>query len=84
MVSASVIHRPEKVNSMGFQPIQLLAPQLGGNVDVIREGGTRFIIKFPRNEVGRLMVIRFAAESTKSGLAWRVRSRSLGSSVKIR
>jgi len=36
-------------NSMGFQLIQLLAQQLGGNLDVIRGGGTRFTIRFPRN-----------------------------------
>jgi two-component sensor histidine kinase len=40
---------PKKVNSMGFQLIQLLAQQLKGHVDVIRDVGTHFIIRFPRN-----------------------------------
>ncbi len=40
---------PANVNSMGFQLIQLLAQQLGGSLDVIREAGARFIIRFPRN-----------------------------------
>jgi two-component sensor histidine kinase len=39
----------EHVNSMGLQLIQLLAQQVNGNLDVIREGGTRFTINFPRN-----------------------------------
>jgi len=40
---------PEHVNSMGFHLIQLLGQQLGGNLEVIREGGTRFTLRFPRN-----------------------------------
>lgn len=35
-------------NSMGFQLIQLLAQQLGGSLDVIRDAGTRFVLKVPR------------------------------------
>jgi len=34
---------------MGFQLIQLLAQQVNGNLDVIRDGGRRFTIRFPRN-----------------------------------
>ena len=37
------------VNSMEFQLIQLLAQQVNGNLDVIRDGGRRFTIRFPRN-----------------------------------
>lgn len=37
------------VNSMGFQLIQLLAQQLGSSLDVIREAGTRFVLRFPRS-----------------------------------
>jgi two-component system CheB/CheR fusion protein len=40
---------PANVNSMGFQLIQLLAQQLGGNLDVVRDAGSQFIIRFPRN-----------------------------------
>jgi two-component system CheB/CheR fusion protein len=40
---------PGNVNSMGFQLIQLLAQQLHGSLDVIRDAGTRLVIKFPRN-----------------------------------
>jgi len=40
---------PAHVNSMGFQLIHLLAQQVGGSVDVIRDAGTRFAISFPRN-----------------------------------
>ncbi len=40
---------PGNVNSMGFQLIQLLAQQLGGSLEVIRDGGTRLVIRFPRN-----------------------------------
>jgi len=39
----------EHVNSMGLQLIQLLAQQVGGSLEVIRDGGTRFTIRFPRN-----------------------------------
>jgi two-component sensor histidine kinase len=39
----------EHVNSMGLQLIQLLAQQMGGSLEVIRDGGTRFTIRFPRN-----------------------------------
>jgi two-component system CheB/CheR fusion protein len=40
---------PGNVNSMGFQLIQLLAQQLGGSLDAVRDAGTRFVIRFPRN-----------------------------------
>ncbi len=40
---------PGNVNSMGFQLIHLLAQQLGGSLDVIRDAGTRFVLRFPQS-----------------------------------
>jgi PAS domain S-box-containing protein len=40
---------PGNVNSMGFQLMQLLAQQLNGSLEVVRDAGTRFVIRFPRN-----------------------------------
>jgi len=39
---------PDRVNSMGFQLIQLLVQQLNGGLELTRNSGTQFVIKFPR------------------------------------
>jgi two-component system CheB/CheR fusion protein len=42
---------PDRVNSMGFQLIQLLVQQLNGGLVVTRHAGTQFVIKFPRTSL---------------------------------
>jgi len=41
----------QNVNSMGLQLIHLLVQQLGGNLNVVRNSGTQFVISFPRNSL---------------------------------